>query len=107
METEDTKRSGPATGPGDASLDGAVATLAVLSKEMEQALVDLQGPLDALELVSETLELRHGTAVAWLVHTASNSAGRLRENWEQLHDLVRSSDACEQPAASMPHTGRE
>lgn len=107
METEDAKRSGPATGPRDASCGNAAATLAVLSKEMEQALVDLQGPLDALELVSETLELRHGTAIAWLVHIASDSAGRLRENWEQLHDLVRSSDAPEHQGTSMVHAARE
>ena len=89
MEREDTARGGPVIEPKDACIDRTAGTLTALSKEIEHALVDLQGPLDALELVTETMDLRHGTAVGWLVRTASDSAGRLREQWEQLHELAR------------------
>jgi hypothetical protein len=95
MQSEETECCGPAD------------SLAALSKEIEHALLDLQGPLDALELVSETLDLRHGTAVGWLVRTASDSVGRLREHWERLHELTHQLNASAQQVPAETPVGKE
>lgn len=106
MESNGTGRNGSAPDPRDAPFDGTAETLADLSKEIEHALLDIQGPLDALELISETLDLRHGTAVGWLVRTASDSTGRLREQWERLHELTHKPKAIAQKASSHSMSGR-
>jgi hypothetical protein len=62
--------------------------LPLIAREMEQALLDLQGPLDTLELLADTLDLREATAIGWLVRTASSSVTRLKTQWENLHEAV-------------------
>lgn len=64
------------------------ASLALIAREMEQALLDLQGPLDTLKLLVEMLDLQEAIAIGWLVRTANASATRLRVQWEHLHEAA-------------------
>ncbi|HEV7370703.1 hypothetical protein [Arenibaculum sp.] len=64
------------------------AVLLALARDMERSLIDLQGPLDALELLADALDIRQATALAWLVSTAARSASELRGQWERLHEMA-------------------
>jgi hypothetical protein len=61
-------------------------------QDMEQALLDLQGPLDTLGLLADTLPAPQAASMTWLVDTATSSTVRLREEWEKLHAITQSAE---------------
>lgn len=59
-----------------------------LAGDMERSLLDLQGPLDTIELLVDGLDVRNAAALAWLVSAAARATGELRGQWERLHEMA-------------------